>query len=1637
MNNKGNNVYDIDTYTDAELFDVLDVSNPTDRELEARILFLIHKYKNMQNKSGDELAAFFTKIYARFFDIKEDDEDEEKRENRTEGFTNMQSQNDTTTTTTTTVAPTTVTTIPPTVAPGNSSTNIGYVQNLDYSKDNLNPLLKQTIRRIISIDSQYRENKQSLSTDFTFNLSDSLKDVVSLKLYSIQIPYTWYTINNNYGSNFFYIKGNAPGIDNGNHDYQIDISAGNYTPGNLVTAINTKIGQVISQTTDLSFGKTNLFYNPATSLITTTVDITNIYNENSYYLRFPNKPFANDVSGISPGPRRYQTIPAYLGFNQQEYFPFTVLSTYTLPYTNNGSTTYYEDSSIRKYYVGTDNNYFTIIKYIGPGEYVDGSSNIDVSFQINLSITADVTRNELLSDINNQLQKSTFLTSDSQLSRLSNMDPSSNHYQSDYFQLVVKPNRYTTNNVLHSKMLIQFPTESVTSGYQPIWTGLQSCFQFKQARNELNTIVAETPPIKQQASNFFINSNPYIYLRCVTPGFQAPGANAIGIGPNADTTLYPYLNDTCGNQISRTSSNSYVLGPDMSSNDYIFQIPNSTVVGYTLSEYIQAINGAIKLENDKTKTTSIITGDFTMAYTSAQLDNTSKYQMNIDLTKTFTQSMYSVSLQNSFLSTQLGLQASYVDLSSQNQFHSSFDLLNSYTFSGDTLATIYPSPKGYGNRLSSPYVVKSESTLNRVTFNSFQELQTAINNRFQSFVDPSDGTNVLSGTNIALNYNRTTNKVDCSFTVFVNKHLTQNNYKIQFIDPSMIFYKDFYTATKSIALNSIFNIDTSMSYYTDLSSCFNSTTFKNAMTGHQTIPATSVTSLNGSVDGLATFTDLSSAFHYHDATPQVVDASYAVISPIYYTDLSTCYNTFSTTLFSNFVTIADASLTAPLFVIDTSMQYYRMNPAPSSVTYNQRNYDNSPIYLMDNSTNYYHDLTKNNYMVDPSLITMIDGSTVYIRDLTLGNIAVTGRAVYVINSSSVIQSIPTSNGYVLEASSNYLLNPSTNQYWFNTIDLSAISQRSIYYVGTGTGTGTGTRSHLYRTDASALYVVDSATRSTQTVDSSNIYVLDHSANYYYNKTASNYVIDASLIQKVGAPSLPTYFVSNGTVYTVSGNKTYSTYAVNGSSRIYSDLSSIYLVDSSQNIYVDTSLNPTQYLIDPTTQTAIRSPSVYIITSLTVDSSLNQRITTSSVVKPEIIRVDASNIYLIDKKLPYFLHPIYTSTNWYTNLNVDLSMIEQEYDLSLGYTSNTSYSTINATAPVTSNSITIDNTNNTFTIVANEEGVYSEGGENNIVVTIPNKKYTRTDLITAINNTIQNATSTDASGSFLQIYVDPVTQLEYTKFRVNVNRVYTGADYRISFYDPYSFVKCTLKGSSIKNTTWDTTLGWILGYRSNTVYALSEYGSRNQVITLTGDTGVSTNLYNYFLICLDDYNQNHLNDGLVTVSSKDVNIPLPSYASRAQFQCDPATGKKTYNTLSTNTTTAGQLTQHQIYAATEIANSKSQSLTTATTTGNTISSTSYGLGPFVQDVFGFIPMKVAGLANGSSYVDYSGTLQNQDRTYFGPVNIQRMSVRLVSDKGDTIDLNGANWSFSLICEQLYKSSNPGKSKGGGGGGGDSG
>ena len=382
----------------------------------------------------------------------------------------------------------------------------------------------------------------------------------------------------------------------------------------------------------------------------------------------------------------------------------------------------------------------------------------------------------------------------------------------------------------------------------------------------------------------------------------------------------------------------------------------------------------------------------------------------------------------------------------------------------------------------------------------------------------------------------------------------------------------------------------------------------------------------------------------------------------------------------------------------------------------------------------------------------------------------------------------------------------------------------------------------------------------------------------------------------------------------------------------------------------------------------------------------------------------------------------TTNSWYNYLKIE----QQTYNLVDYVVQNTSYSDVYGLTAIFGDEIEIDNLNNRFYLkpLSTSNGVYTSNDENDIIFDIDEGSYTRSELIDKINTAFSNNPLT--IGSSISIFTND--EVDYTKLRININKIFTANDYRLVFYDPYSFVKCYVGSSSIKNSTWDSTIGWVLGFRSLTEYTLSKdneqsdpndstityyndtssYYSSNSttnIVSITGDTAVCTNLYNYFLIVLDDFNQSHLNDGLVTITNSETDIPLPSYANRSIIECNPVTGETVFSGKVNNN--GNNLTQKELYATNEKLNSRKNKVK------------SYSNGPFVKDIFGLIPMKTSGLSNGAVYVEFGGTLQNQDRTYFGPVNIHRMSIKLMNERGDVVDLNNANWSFSLMCEQLYQ------------------
>lgn len=179
-------------------------------------------------------------------------------------------------------------------------------------KDILNPNFKNSTFRIVNIDSQYRNtilpyNQNDMSapssnTHFKINLTEPLNNVLSMKLYSIQIPYSWYIFDTNLGNNFFYIK------DYDSSYVKIEIESGNYDASGLVSEVNK---QLVNNNYDSSLNVTyNVNNGKASFNYTGTTDISLIfYDNNGFYST--NTPFTN-------GSQINYNLGWHLGFRENQ-----------------------------------------------------------------------------------------------------------------------------------------------------------------------------------------------------------------------------------------------------------------------------------------------------------------------------------------------------------------------------------------------------------------------------------------------------------------------------------------------------------------------------------------------------------------------------------------------------------------------------------------------------------------------------------------------------------------------------------------------------------------------------------------------------------------------------------------------------------------------------------------------------------------------------------------------------------------------------------------------------------------------------------------------------------------------------------------------------------------------------------------------------------------------------------------------------------------------------------------------------------------------------------------------------------------------------------------------------------------------
>ena len=77
-------------------------------------------------------------------------------------------------------------------------------------------------------------------------------------------------------------------------------------------------------------------------------------------------------------------------------------------------------------------------------------------------------------------------------------------------------------------------------------------------------------------------------------------------------------------------------------------------------------------------------------------------------------------------------------------------------------------------------------------------------------------------------------------------------------------------------------------------------------------------------------------------------------------------------------------------------------------------------------------------------------------------------------------------------------------------------------------------------------------------------------------------------------------------------------------------------------------------------------------------------------------------------------------------------------------------------------------------------------------------------------------------------------------------------------------------------------------------------------------------------------------------------------------------------------------------------------------------------PNDSNIFAVIPFVKSNPLVIGELITVIGDIEANKRVYLGPVDVDRLRIRLTDDKGNLLDLNGLDWSISLITEHLYES-----------------
>ncbi|MHA2082345.1 MAG: hypothetical protein ACXABD_01190 [Candidatus Thorarchaeota archaeon] len=272
--------------------------------------------------------------------------------------------------------------------------------------------------------------------------------------------------------------------------------------------------------------------------------------------------------------------------------------------------------------------------------------------------------------------------------------------------------------------------------------------------------------------------------------------------------------------------------------------------------------------------------------------------------------------------------------------------------------------------------------------------------------------------------------------------------------------------------------------------------------------------------------------------------------------------------------------------------------------------------------------------------------------------------------------------------------------------------------------------------------------------------------------------------------------------------------------------------------------------------------------------------------------------------------------------------------------------------------------------------------------------------------------------------------------------------------------CSHNCTAVSNN-YQNSLGWLLGFRTQSVViydqaaylatgangatasAFPVWARTDGIIGPSDPAGSSgnkladwkmTQYIPYFYVVLEDHNKNHNNKGVLNIIPAASVLNLPSYAKQTGMKRDKDDGTilvgEDGGVCDSSGSKPGDEVQPSYYNGQVVGGiyqdpqhlTQAQLYTIAAIKNNRTFRSPYSVptGPSDSDILAKITLPSLDYSKFGKFIpDNGGSLQLNTRAYFGPVDLDRFTIKLIDNNGNLVNLNNRDWSFTLRVEQLYQ------------------